>query len=113
MANEAHNGLARSVRTRVIGARMIRAANQAGVRRLAMEALPWPAKDVPGPITTLPDHEHGYLAQPEIRVTAETERDWLRSIEFTNGREREQATNLCRLLGAAPGEPMLVWCGNG
>ncbi len=38
---------------------------------------------------------------------------YLRSMEHTNWREREQATNLCRLLDAAPGEPMLVWCGNG
>lgn len=134
MANEAHNGLARSVRTRVIGARMIRAANQAGVRRLAMEALHWLAKDVPGPITALPGDVGGYLAQPEMRAMigtaldlgwtlwayeaeirrpAESDRDWLRSMEFTNWREREQATNLCRLLAAAPGEPMLVWCGNG
>jgi hypothetical protein len=135
MANEAHDGLARSVRTRVIGARMIRAAHEAGVRRLAMEALPWPAKDVPGPITALPDDPYGgYLAQPEmrtmigtaldlgwtlwayeaeIRVTPGTDPDWLRSMEFTNWREREQAANLCRLLEAAPGEPMMVWCGNG
>jgi hypothetical protein len=133
MANEAHNGLARSVRTRLIGARMIRAANQAGVRRLAMEALHWPAKDVPGPITALPDDAGGYLAQPEMRamigtaldlgwtlwayetqfeVTPETDRDWLLSLEFTNWREREQAANLCHLLEAVPGEPMLVWCGN-
>ena len=133
MANEAHNGLARSVRTRVIGARMIRAANQAGVRRLAMEALPWLAKDVPGPITALPGDTGGYLAQPEMRamigtaldlgwtlwayetqfeVTPETDRDWLLSLEFTNRREREQAANLCKLLEVAPGEPMLVWCGN-
>ena len=133
MANEAHNGLARSVRTRVIGARMIRAAHEAGVRRLAMEALHWPAKDVPGPITALPDDERGYLAQPEMRamigtaldlgwtlwayeaeidVTPETDRAWLRSMEFTNWREREQAANLGRLLEAAPGEPVLVWCGN-
>ena len=134
MANEAHDGLARCVRTRVIGARMIRAANQAGVRRLAMEALHWLAKDVPGPITTLPGDAGGYLAQPEMRamigtaldlgwtlwayetqfeVTPETDRDWLLSLEFTNRREREQATNLCQLLETAPGEPMLVWCGNG
>jgi hypothetical protein len=134
MANEAHNGLARSVRTRVIGARMIRAAHEAGVRRLAMEALHWPAKDVPGPITALPDGEGGgYLAQPEMRamigtaldlgwtlwayeaqfdVTPQTDRAWLRSREFTNWREREQAANLCTLLEAAPGEPILVWCGN-
>jgi hypothetical protein len=33
-------------------------------------------------------------------------------MEFTNWREREQAANLGRLLAAAPGEPLLVWCGN-
>jgi hypothetical protein len=42
MANEAHDGLARCVRTRDIGVRMIEAAHQAGVRQLAMEALPRP-----------------------------------------------------------------------
>jgi hypothetical protein len=133
MANEFHSGLARSVRTRVIGARMIRAAHEVGVRRLAMEALHWLAKDVPGPITTLPDDEGGYLAQPEMRamigtaldlgwtlwayeaeihITPETDRAWLRSMEFTNWRERQQAANLGRLIESAPGEPMLVWCGN-
>jgi hypothetical protein len=35
MANEAHDGLARCVRTREVGARMIEAAHEAGVRRLA------------------------------------------------------------------------------
>jgi hypothetical protein len=135
MANEAHNGLARSVRTRVIGARMIRAAHEAGVRRLAMEALGWPERDVPGPITALPDDPWGgYLSQPEMRtmigtaldmgwtlwayedqveITPETDRAWLRSLEYTNIRERKQAVNLGRLIDAAPGEPMLVWCGNG
>ena len=34
-------------------------------------------------------------------------------MEFTNWREREQAGHLCRLLAAAPAEPLLVWCGNG
>jgi len=34
-------------------------------------------------------------------------------MEFTNWREREQAANLGRLMDAAPGEPLLVWCGNG
>jgi len=118
----------------VIGARMIRAAHQAGVRRLAMEALPWLATDVPGPITALPDGVGGYLAQPEMRamigtaldlgwtlwayedqveITPDTDQAWLLSMEYTNMREREQAANLCRLLEAAPGEPMMVWCGNG
>ena len=49
MANEAHNGLARCIRTREAGIRMVRAAHEAGVRRLAMEALPWPAEGRPGP----------------------------------------------------------------
>jgi hypothetical protein len=71
MANEAHSGLTRCIRTREIGARMIRAAHQAGVRRLAMEALPWPADGSPGPIRDLsgaiPPNAGGYLAQPEMR----------------------------------------------
>jgi hypothetical protein len=33
---------------------MIRAAHEAGVRRLAMEALPWPAPGMPGPIVAIP-----------------------------------------------------------
>ncbi|HTQ90912.1 MAG TPA: hypothetical protein VMK84_15625, partial [Streptosporangiaceae bacterium] len=51
--------------------------------------------------------------ETQFEVTPETDRDWLLSLEFTNRREREQATNLCQLLETAPGEPMLVWCGNG
>jgi hypothetical protein len=134
MANEAHNGLARCIRTREIGVRMIRAAHGAGVRRLAMEALPWPAKDIPGPIRAIPAADDGYLAQPDMRmlIAAALELDWslwayeavfeitadtdpakLRSMEFTNWREREQAANLCQLTAAAPAEPLLVWCGNG
>jgi len=133
MANEAHNGLARCIRTREVGVRMIQAAHEAGVRRLAMEALHWPARDVPGPITTLPDGLGGYLAQPEMRTligtaldlvwtlwayehqfdfTANCDPAYLRSMEHTNWREREQAANLGLLREAAPGQPMLVWCGN-
>jgi hypothetical protein len=36
----------------------------------------------------------------------------LLSREVTNWREREQALNLCEVLAAAPGEPLLAWCGN-
>jgi len=50
MANEAHSGLARCVRTREVGVRMIQAAHEAGVRRLAMEALPHRRGDPQGPI---------------------------------------------------------------
>jgi hypothetical protein len=48
-----------------------------------------------------------------IDITPDTDQEHLRSIEFTNWREREQAANLGRLVDAAPGEPLLVWCGNG
>jgi hypothetical protein len=132
MANEAHNGLARCVRTREVGVRMIQAAHEAGVRRLAMEALPAPASDSPEPIRDIPAAKDGYLAQPEMRRLISTALDlgwslWayeaavdlrkdqaeLLSLEFTNWREREQAKNLCRLVAAAPGDPILVWCGNG
>ena len=134
MANEAHNGLARCIRTREMGVRMIRAAHEAGVRRLAMEALPWPAQDTPGPILAIPPAQGGYLAQPDMRrlITAALELGWslwayeavfeaaartdpaeMLSMEVTNWRDREQARNLCRVRAAAPAEPLLVWCGNG
>ena len=131
MANEAHNGLTRCVRTREVGVRMIRAAHEAGVRRLAMEALRWPAEDTPGPIVTMPPGPGGYLAQPDMRrlIATALELGWslwayeasidpdmkpgeMPTLESTNRREREQAGNLCRLTAAAPGEPLLVWCGN-
>jgi hypothetical protein len=133
MANEAHNGLARCVRTREVGVRMVRAAHEAGVRRLAMEVLPHRPGDPQGPVLAVPEETEAYLGQPDMRrlmasaldlgwtlwayeavfeVTPDTDLNHLRSMEFTNWREREQAANLSRLLDAAPGEPLLVWCGN-
>jgi len=130
MANEAHHGLARCVRTREVGIRMIQAAHEAGVRRLAMEALPWPALDTPGPIQAIPPADPGYLGQPEMRRLIQTalDLDWSLwayeaavfdaavpapgTMERTNWREREQARNLCQVVAAAPAEPLLVWCGN-
>jgi len=133
MANEAHSGLQRCIRTRQVGIRMVRAAHEAGVRRLAMEALPWRPADEPGPIREIPPVGGGYLAQPDMRalMTAALDLGWTLwayeahiegrpgqdpaewlTMEFTNWREREQARNLCRVLAAAPGEPLLVWTGN-
>ena len=132
MVNEAHNRLARCIRTREVGVRMIRAAHEAGVRRLAMEALPWSAEDTPGPIWTIPTGRGGYLAQPDMRrlittalelgwslwayearerVAADTDPAELLSLEHSNWRDREQARNLCQVLAAAPAEPLLVWTG--
>jgi hypothetical protein len=47
MANEAHDGMRRCVRTRRVGVRLVRAAHELGVRDLAMEALPAPAPGAP------------------------------------------------------------------
>ena len=132
MANEAHNGLTRCVRTREVGVRIVQAAHEAGIRRLAMEALPSPANDAPEPIREIPSRDGGYLAQPDMRnlITAALELGWtlwayeasidtskseaeLLSLEFTNWREREQARNLCQVVAAVHGDPLLVWCGNG
>jgi hypothetical protein len=66
MANEAHDGLTRCIRTRDVGVRVIRAAHEAGVRRLAMEALPWPARDSPGPIRDIPPAGDGYRKHPQL-----------------------------------------------
>ena len=134
MANEAHNRLERCIRTRDVGVRMIRAAHEAGVRRLAMEALPWPDNGSPGPIRTMPAGYGGYLAQPdmrrlittaldlgwslwayeaEIEVAADADPAELLTLEFSNRRDYEQARNLCQVLATAPAEPLLVWTGGG
>jgi hypothetical protein len=131
MANEAHNGLTRCIRTREVGIRIVQAAHQAGVRRLAMEALPLDDADAPGPFRAMPPVSRGYLAQPDMRrlITTALDLGWslwayeaviesgrdqseLLSLEFTNWREAEQARNLCRLIADAPADPLLVWCGN-
>jgi len=131
MANEAHNGLRRCIRTRDVGVRIIGAAHQAGVRRLAMEALPRPADGTSGPIRAIPPLPGGYLAQPDMRrlITTALDLGWalwayeadiqpaddpaeLLTMEFTNWREREQAQNLCQVLAEAQAQPLLVWSGN-
>lgn len=79
MANEAHSGLRRCVRTREVGVRMVRAAHEAGVRRLAMEALPSQPGGTPGPIHDMPGMppgQQGYLAQPDMRTLMATALDW-------------------------------------
>jgi hypothetical protein len=47
-----------------------------------------------------------------IAVPADHDPAEFLTLEFTNWREREQAQNLCQVLAAAPGEPLLVWSGN-
>lgn len=123
MMNEAHNGLLRSVRTRLLGQRIMPPAHEAGSRHFAMEAL------IPGvPQTFVP--AGGYLAQPEMRglIDAAIDLGWnliayeadharLRDLdpglEATNRREEEQARTLAAAVVALPSdERVLVWCGN-
>ena len=91
-------------RARVV---MANEAHETGVRRLAMEALPWPATDTPGPIRDIPPAGDGYLGQPDMRrlIAAALGLGWslwayeavftasdadpteFRTMEFTNWRE--------------------------
>jgi hypothetical protein len=100
MANEAHNGRARCIRTRETGIRRVRAAHEAGVRRLAMEALPWPARDVPGPIRAVPPAYDGYLAQPDMRrlIATALELGWSLWVSF-QGQPRQWVQALLAEVG--------------
>jgi hypothetical protein len=48
-----------------------------------------------------------------IEVTPQANPAELLTLEFSNRRDHEQARNLCRVLAAAPAEPLLVWTGGG
>ena len=78
MANEAHDGLGRCVRTREAGMRMIRAAHEAGVRAAGDGGAAVAARAHPGPIRAIPPGHGGYLAQPEMRrlITTALELGW-------------------------------------
>ena len=98
------------------------------VRRLAMEALPWPAPGTPGSISAIPPVPGGYLAQPDMRrlVTTALELGWslwaykaepaagtgqaeMLTMEFTHWREHEQART-CASCGQPPW-PSRCWSG--
>jgi len=103
MANEAHSGLARCVRTREVGVRMIRAAHEAGVRRLAMEALPhrpggplgWHFRDISGVDPFVIDQDvtvdFGREPQPWVRDLLASLSDILAAHGGTAGILRDQA----------------------
>lgn len=65
MMNEAHNGMLRSVRTRIIGRRVLVATHAQGVRHIAMEALYKEFADEANKTRKVPKAE-GYLGQPEM-----------------------------------------------
>jgi hypothetical protein len=69
MMNEFHNGLLRCPWTREVGARVLPTAHNAGVHRLAMEALiPHDVAAEANRTRQAPAPEGGYLAQPEMRL---------------------------------------------
>ena len=72
MMNEAHDALKRCVRTREVGRRVLPAAHAAGVRHLAMEALPQGIDAQSDWSYALAQFESGYVAQPEMRQLIET-----------------------------------------
>jgi hypothetical protein len=123
MMNEAHNGLKRCVRTREIGRRLLPAAHAAGVRHMAMEALPQGVDPRPNWTRALSQFEGGYVAQTEMRRLIEDaeELGWTLLPYETrrypiepNDREEEQARNLVDALTTLPADsPLLVWCGWG
>jgi hypothetical protein len=123
MMNEAHSGLRRCVRTREIGRRLLPAAHDAGVRHLAMEALPQGVDAGSNWTDRLARWQGGYLGQPEMRrlITEAEELGWRlfpyetrRYPVEPNDREEDQARNLVEVLTALPPDaPLLVWCGIG
>ncbi len=129
MVNEAHDGDRRSIRTRVVGRRLLPVAHELGVRHMAMEAL-WDREFTARANLrrVVPPAELGYLSQPEMRglIQAALDLGWtllpyeadmskapskdLMAREVTAWRELEQARNLVDVL---PDAATLVWCGWG
>jgi hypothetical protein len=123
MMNEAHSGMKRCVRTREIGKRLLPAADAAGVRHMAMEALPQGVDPRPNWRRALSRFEGGYVAQPEMRrlIEGAEELGWTlipyetrRYPVEPNDREEDQARHLVEALTTLPSDaPLLVWCGMG
>jgi hypothetical protein len=134
MMNEAHSGLKRNIRTRIIGKVALPKAHSQGVRNLAMEALNSTFAEKANRERKLPKFNHnvdsGYLNQPEMRELMQLaldlgwelfpyeadfklEPEFKNTIEEINWREKKQAENLQQVLNTFDcDEKLLVWCGN-
>jgi len=127
MMNEAHSGLRRCKRTRLIGRLVLPRAHAAGVRHLAAEALKPEFVAEANRTRQLPEVDRGYLAQADMRELLQAaldlgwtlhayEADLQRAPEpgqLVNWREAEQARNLVAALESLDDTArMLVWCGN-
>jgi hypothetical protein len=131
IVNECHDGLRRCRRTREIGRRLLRPADDAGVRCLAMEALTREFASRAVATRRLPAGDRGYLGQPDMRdlIGDALALGWNllayeckfekapamdhQALEFANWRDAEEARNVAEFLtGSVPGTRLLVWCGN-
>lgn len=128
--NEGHSGLLRSRRTRLVGRLVMPRAHAAGVRHLAAEALTPKVADEANRTRILPDSDHAYLAQDDMRALLQTALDlgWTLisyevdfdssdedgdPLQAANWRERGQAQNLSDALAGLPTDArLLVWSGN-
>ncbi len=92
MMNEAHSGLRRCVRTRLVGMRAVSAAHQVGCRLMAMEALTPDFAARGNAEGSAPPANRGYLAQPDFRnlVTHALTLGW-RLIPYEHHEEPTQA----------------------
>lgn len=130
MINEAHDGWKRCRRTRELGERLLETAYSEGVRHLAMEALTEEAAEQANRSGAVPDTDHGYLRQPDMRsfitralqlgftlIAYEADpsliADGLPFWERARLRDLLQARNLAASLATRAPEKLLVWVGNG
>lgn len=112
MANEAHSGMRRCIRTREVGRRLLPVAHRSGVRHLAMEALGGPYVEQPDLAALIADARS--LGWTLIAYESTDPRSPFLpggglDYEIANTRELDQARNLAEQL---PDTPLLVWCGN-
>jgi len=134
MMNEGHNGLKRCVRTRRVGLSILSEAYGAGVKHLAVEAMGLDQAQIANQTRKLPrsdPSDSGLLAQEDLRVLIQAALDlgWTlyaydfgppppgmppaHSLETSNWRDLQQATNLAAVLASIPAkERLLVWCGD-
>ena len=130
IVNECHDGNRHCPRTRAVGRRLVPIAHEAGVRRLAMEALYPPFAKEANQTRQVPSNGAGYLGQDDMLalITDALGLGWnlvpyecdfnrwhgqTRNSAFANWRDAEEARNLSEFLSGRPSDSrLLVWCGN-
>lgn len=133
MMNEAHSGVTRSVRTRMVGLSILPRAHAAGARYLAAEVLTPDFAAEANATRRLPPGGEGlsaYLSQPDMRVFLQAALDlgwtliayeadisempaFTSPLDRENWRDRSQAERLVAALNELDDDAkILVWSGN-